>query len=193
MKTVGLTGGIATGKSTVARLLRARGFPVADADQFARDVVAPGSEGLQAVFDRFGDSLQTADGGLDRAALREVVLASSAARKDLEAITHPLIRRATVEWFSRQAQAGQPVAFIEAALLVETGSHVLYPYLVVVTCNPRVQRQRLMARNQIDAAEADRWLATQLPLAEKEAVATHIIRNDGTPADLEVQVAALRF
>ncbi|HCH66670.1 MAG: dephospho-CoA kinase [Deltaproteobacteria bacterium] len=193
MKVVGLTGGIATGKSTVARLLRERGYPVADADQFARDVVAPGTSGLSAIMDRFGAHIQAEDGTLDRAALRAIVLADPAARRELEAITHPLIRDATVAWFAGQADQGVPVAFLEAALLVETGSYSLYPFLVVVTCAPERQRQRLMARNKIGPAEADRWIAAQLPLHEKESVATHIIRNDGTLDALKEKVAALTF
>jgi dephospho-CoA kinase len=190
---VGLTGGIATGKSTVARLLRERGYPVADADQFARDVVAVGSSGLAEVRERFGPSVLQADGSLDRAALRAVVLADPSARADLERITHPRIRQATVHWFTEQAEKGEPVAFLEAALLVETGGHKLYPWLVVVTCDPVLQKTRLMERNHISAAEADRWLAAQLPLADKEAVATHIIQNNGSLADLTAQVDALRF
>lgn len=193
MKTVGLTGGIATGKSTVANLLRKRGFPVADADQFARDVVAPGTAGLAEIVQAFGSEVCTPDGELDRAALRAIVLSDAAARKALERITHPRIRQATVEWFSAQAERGAPIAFIEAALLVETGAHALYPFLVVVTCDPATQRQRLMTRNQIGPEEADQWLAAQLPLHKKEAVATHIIRNDGDLASLEAQVDALEF
>ena len=193
MKTVGLTGGIATGKSTVAKMLRHRGFPVADADQFARDVVAPGTGGLAEVVEQFGPEVCTPEGELDRAALRSIVLNDPTARKALERITHPRIRQATVEWFVAQAERGAPVAFIEAALLVETGAHEMYPFLVVVTCDPTTQRERLMARNQIGPDEADRWLSTQLPLHEKEAVATHIIRNDGDLAALEAQVDALDF
>ena len=193
MKTVGLTGGIATGKSTVARLLRERGFPVADADQLARDVVAPGTPGLAAVVARFGAEVLAPDGTLDRAALRAIVLADTGARRDLEAITHPRIREATVAWFTAQAAAGAPVAVYEAALLVETGHHEWYDHLVVVTCRPELQKARLMARNHIGPDEADQWLATQLPLHEKEAVATHVVHNNADLAHLRAQVDALRF
>ncbi len=193
MISVGLTGGIATGKSTVARLLRARGIPVVDADQLAREVVAPGSEGLAEVVARFGTGVLTAEGTLDRPALRAIVLEDANARAELEAITHPRIRHATVEWMAAQSAAGAPVAVVEAALLVETGGYRFYDRLIVVTCAPHRQKQRLMLRNQITSAEAERWLAAQLPLAQKEAVATDLIRNDGTLQALQHQVERLSF
>lgn len=193
MKTVGLTGGIATGKSTVAQMLRERGIPVVDADQLSREVVAPGTAGLQAVVARFGSDVLAEDGTLDRAALRHIVLADPEAKKDLEGITHPLIQHATIAWMSARAEAGEPVAVLEAALLVETGSYQFYDHLVVVTCDPATQKARLMARNEIDASAADRWLSAQLPLSAKEAVATHIIRNDGDRSALQRQVDALTF
>ena len=193
MISVGLTGGIATGKSTVAGLLRARGIPVVDADQLARDVVAPGTDGLAEVVARFGPGVLTAEGTLDRPALRAIVLDDAAARADLEAITHPRIRLATVEWLTAQSAAGAPVAVVEAALLVETGGYKFYDRVVVVTCAPHRQKQRLMHRNQIPSVEAERWLAAQLPLAQKEAVATDLIRNDGSLLELQQQVERLSF
>ena len=190
MRTIGLTGGIATGKSTAARILRETlGVPVIDADQVSREVSAPGSEGLAEIAAAFGEGILTPDGALDRQALGRVVMADDDARLRLQAITHPRIRAAMLEALMALAQAGHPAAAVEAALLVETGSYTLYDALWVVTCDPDTQRARLMARQGIDEAEARRWIDSQLPLAEKEAVATSVIRNDG---DLDALEAAVR-
>ncbi len=191
MRTIGLTGGIATGKSTAARILREQlGVPVVDADQSAREVSAPGSEGLGEIVASFGEGVLDASGALDREALGRVVMADDDARRRLQAITHPRIRAAMLESLMALAQAGHRAAAVEAALLVETGSYKLYDALWVVTCDPATQLARLMARQRIDAEEARRWIDSQLPLAEKEAVATHVIHNDGDLADLEAAVRA---
>ncbi len=184
MKTVGLTGGIASGKSTVAALLRARGLPVLDADQVARAVVAPGSEGLAQVARRFGPSVLQADGALDRERLRFIVLADPAERAALEQITHPLIRAAIQSWLTQQAEAGAQVAVVEAALMVETGTWRLYDALLVVIAPVEVQEARLMQRNQLDAEAARRWIAAQLPAADKAALATAVVENSGDEAAL---------
>ncbi len=184
MKTVGLTGGIACGKSTVAALLRARGLPVVDADRVARDVVAPGSDGLAAVVARFGPDVLLPGGGLDRPKLRGIVSADPAARADLEAITHPRIRDGVVGWLGAQAAAGAPIAVVEAALMVETGSWRLYDALLVVACRPDTQLARAMARDGMTEAAARQWLAAQLPVGDKVAVATATLWNDGAEADL---------
>lgn len=190
MKTIGLTGGIACGKSTVAALLRERGVAVVDADQVSRDVVAPGSDGLAAVVARFGDGVLLPDGALDRAQLRAIVSADPEARRALEAITHPRIREGVMGWLMAQAQGGAPVAVVEAALLVETGGYKLYNALLVVACQPETQLSRLMARDGMDEAAARQWLAAQLPVAEKVAVADAVIWNDGAVGDLPAAVDA---
>ena len=185
MKVIGLTGGIATGKSTVARLLRDElGVPIVDADLVAREVVSPGSAGLQAIVDRFGPEMLLGDGGLDRARLRACIVADSAARKDLEAITHPAIAASIATWLEDQRTKGVTAAVVEAALMVETGSYRRYDALLVVTCRPETQLDRLIHRDGHTEAEARALIATQLPLAAKEAVATALIRNDGTAEDL---------
>ena len=188
MKTVGLTGGIAAGKSTVAALLRDRGVPVLDADRVARDVVAVGTPGLAAVVARFGDDVLQPDGALDRKALGRIVMADPAARRDLEAITHPRIFAGIRDGLARLEADGHPAAVVEAALMVETGSFRLYDALIVVAASPDVQRERLMAREGMDAATAERWMAAQLPLADKVAHATEAIWNDGDLAALEAAV-----
>lgn len=182
MRTVGLTGGIACGKSTVARLLRARGVPVLDLDAVARDVVAPGTPGLAEIAARWPGVVR--EGQLDRKALGAVVVGDTEARRALEAITHPRIWARMEDWLAEQAAAGAPVAVVEAALMVETGSYRRYDRLVVVSASPETQLARLRAREAIDAELAARWIAAQLPLAEKERVADLVIHNDGTEAEL---------
>jgi dephospho-CoA kinase len=186
MKLVGLSGGIACGKSTVAAMLRQRGVPVLDADVVAREVVAPGTEGLIEVVRRFGPRVLEAGGGLDRSALRALVLADTAARRDLEAITHPRIRARVLDWAA--AQQGQPLAMVEAALLVESGSWRQYDALVVVRCDRAEQILRLCRRNGIEPQQAEQWLAAQMPVDEKARHAHVVIDNSGDEAELERRV-----
>ncbi len=191
MRIVGLTGGIGTGKSTVARILAERGVAIVDADQVARVVVEPGSEALAAIVAAFGSGVLQPDGSLDRAAMRSWISRDPTARHTLEQITHPAIRARIAAELSRLAQAGEVVAVVEAALMVETGSHHLYPELIVVTTGPAQQLQRVRARDGVSAEEASALISTQLPLADKEAVATYIIRNEGSLEALEAQTLAV--
>lgn len=185
MVTVGLTGGISTGKSTVSRILREElHLPVLDADQVSRDTTAPGSVGLQRIEQAFGAEVIKADGSLNRQALGAIVMADPARRKELEAITHPLIREEITRRLQALEGAGAAVAVVEAALMVEAGSYELYDRLLVVSCQEETQLRRLMARNQLDEHEARRWIAAQMPLAEKEAYADQVIFNDGSEEDL---------
>ena len=186
MKTVGLTGGIACGKSTVAELVRARGVPVVDADVVAREVVADGTEGLALVTARFPQVARP--GGIDRAALRDLVSRSEEARRDLERILHPLIGERIVRTLGDLSQKGTPLAFVEAALMIETGSYRRYDAVVVVVASPDVQLRRLMARDGMREEDARRFIATQMPLEEKRKVATIVIENDGDRAALAVEV-----
>lgn len=187
---IGLTGGIGTGKSTVARLLAAHGAAVVDADQAARAVVEPGTPGLAAIVAAFGAEVLVG-GALDRAAMRRRIAADPEARRTLEGITHPAIRAWVAEQVIRHVARGARVVVVEAALLVETGGYKAYPVLVVVSCAPETQVRRVMARDGVDEAAARALVATQLPMADKEAVATHVIRNDGDEAALAEAVSAL--
>ena len=184
MITVGLTGGIACGKSTVASFLRAQGVPVLDLDEVAREVVAPGTPALAEIAARWPAVVQA--GQLDRKALGAIVMAAPGERRALAAITHPRIWAAMEAWIAAQ-QA--PAVVVEAALMVETGSWRRYDHLIVVSCSPEVQRARLQAREGFDAATTERWLASQLPLADKEELATVVIRNDGDEAALATATA----
>lgn len=188
---VGLTGGIATGKSTVARMLAAHGAKVIDADQAARAVVAPGQPALAAIVDAFGTEALTEQGALDRAAMRARITADPDARRTLEGITHPAIRQWVAERIAEHVSVGAELVVVEAALLVETGGYQAYPTLIVVSCEPEVQVRRVMARDGVDEQAARGIIATQLPMADKEAVATHVVRNEGDRTALERQVAAL--
>lgn len=191
MITIGLTGGIATGKSSVARVLREElNVPVIDADSVSRDVVATGTPGLAALVQAFGSEILTPDGALDRKGLGRLVVADSVARRELEGLTHPLIREEIEARLTALEAGGAAVAVVEAALMVETGSFRFYDHLIVVSCQPEVQLQRLMSRENLSADQAGQWLATQLPLARKEAVATAIIRNDGALEALPALVHA---
>jgi dephospho-CoA kinase len=184
---VGLTGGIATGKSTVARWLSAHGVLVVDADLVAREVVAPGTDGFSAVAQRFPEVVTT--GTLDRAALRRTIASDPAARRDLDAITHPRIYAGMRARLDVAEAAGRTLAVVEAALMVETGSYRGYAAVIVVTCRPETQLRRLIERDRVSEDEARRLIATQMPLAEKEKAATDLIRNDGTLAELEAETA----
>ena len=191
MKTIGLTGGIATGKSTVARILReALDVPVIDADQVAREIVAPGQPALAEIVTRFGQSVLLADGQLNRRALGAVVMADPEARQALDGITHPRIREAIQRQLRQLAEGGAPAAAVEAALLVETGAYQLYDALLVVSCSPQTQLQRLMSRERMSEEEARLWVQSQLPLAEKERLGTVVIHNDGDDASLRAAVRA---
>ncbi len=189
---VGLTGGIATGKSYVTNRLRDAGLPVIDADQLARDAVAPGSDGLRAVAERFGAGVLDASGALDRSALGAIVFADRLARTDLEAIIHPEVRWRIDAWFADLAASGyRGPAIADIPLLFETGRTHDFDVVVVVACEPATQRTRLMARDRLSEAEADARLAAQWPIAEKVESADRVVMTDGTFADTDAQVAML--
>ena len=187
MITVGLTGGIACGKSTVAEILRARGVPVLDLDQVARDVVAPGTPAIAEIAERWPSVVH--GGVLDRKALGTIVFTDPAARRALEAITHPRVWDASERWLADRRDEGHPAAVVEAALMVETGSWRRYDHLIVVSCAPEVQIARVRARDGLTEAQARARIEAQLPLAEKERVATVVVRNDAGVDALASEVA----
>lgn len=193
MLRLGLTGGIACGKSTVSKMLQQRGIPVIDADRAARAVVAPGTPGLAAVVARFGTDILQPDGSLDRGALRGVVTRDPSARRDLEVITHPRIAAHVEDWLAAQEAAGAQVAAVDAALMIETGSVERYDRLLVVASTPELQLARIQSRDGHDPATARRWLDAQLPIAEKVAAAERhphgaVVHNTGTLDELAAAV-----
>lgn len=191
MVVVGLTGGIACGKSAVAAMLAGRGVAIVDADHGAREVVAPGSEGLAAVVAAFGAGVLAPDGTLDRKGLGARVFGDEAARQRLNGILHPRIAQWSAGRFMALAGEGRGFAVYEAALLVENGAHRALGGLVVVTARPEVQRARLMARDGLDEAAAQARIDAQWPLEEKIAVATEVIDNSGDREALRAQVEGL--
>lgn len=188
MKRIGLTGGIATGKSYVASRLAAAGVPVVDADRLAREVVAPGTAGLDAVVARFGPEILTADGRLDRARLADMVFRDDTARRDLEAIIHPAVRRGVTQFFESLPN-DTSVAVAEIPLLFETGREQSFDRVLVVACAPALQLERVMARDGVSRDAAARRVGAQLPIDEKVRRADDIIRTDGTLAETDAQVA----
>lgn len=187
---VGVTGGVASGKSEATRRFEALGIVVADADLAARAAVAPGSDGLAEVAATFGPQILAADGGLDRAAMRRLVFADEAARKRLEAIVHPRVRAML------QAQCAQaPGAYAIAAIpLLAEGGREAYPWLdrvLVVDVPTEVQQARVMQRDRIDAELAARMIAAQATREARLAVADDIVVNDGPLEALQAQVEAL--
>ena len=187
MRVVGLTGGIASGKSTVSEMFRELGAQVIDADQVARDVVEPGTPGLEEVARRF-PGVVDGRGNLDRAALGRRVFADPAERRALEAILHPRIREEVARRTEALARAGESVALYDAALLIENGLHRGMDGVVLVSVPEAVQRARLAARDGLDDAAITARLAAQLPLADKRAHATWVVENGGSLDETRAQV-----
>lgn len=179
----GLTGGIGSGKSTVAARFRARGLPVIDADVLAREVVAPGTPGLAEIRARFGDGVLDTRGELDRKQLAEVVFHDEAARRALNAITHPRVRDLALERVQELAARGEPLACYEVPLLVESGLADLLRPLVVVVVDVATQVERSMQRDGSTREHAEARIAAQMPLADKAKLADHVIDNSGSPAE----------
>ncbi len=186
---VGLTGGIGSGKSSVAARLAERGAVIVDADRIAREVLAPGTAGLDAVFARFGDGIRAGDGSLDRAALARIVFSDTAALADLEAITHPLIWAETARGMAA-APAGT-VRVHDMPLLVEKGMSADYHLVVVVLTDEETRVRRLVEHRGLDEADARARIRAQAHDAQRRAAGDVLLSNDGTPADLGSAVDAL--
>ena len=191
MRVVGLTGGIATGKTTFAEALRARGVPVVDADALARAAVAPGSPALAAIARELGAGVLLPDGTLDRKRVASIVFADAGARRRLEAITHPAVRRLVVEETMRLAAEGRALAFYDVPLLFEVGLDRKLDSVVVVYAPRAVQKERLVRRDALAPEEAEARLAAQLDIEEKARRADFVIENVGPPAALRDKAVRL--
>lgn len=187
---VGLTGGIASGKSAVADDFAELGAPVIDTDILARTVVEPGTEGLRLITERFGSDILDASGMLDRATMRDRVFADPRMKHDLESILHPLIREATQTEIIRTAGLF-PYQIVVVPLLIETGFKSLVDRVLVVDCPEDIQRERLLARDGSSAATADAMIAAQASREQRLAAADDVVVNDSTRAELQRRVAAL--
>lgn len=188
---VGLTGNVASGKSTVARLWAGAGVPVVSADDLAREAVRPGSEGLARVVEAFGPEVLDPSGGLDRARMRERVFLDPEARARLEAILHPRIAALRDRWIAEQQAMGAPLVVTEIPLLYEAGLTGTVHRIVLVDA-PEGERLHRMVRDRgLSPAEARRIMDAQMPAAEKRRTAHHVLENDGSPEALEAAAAAL--
>jgi dephospho-CoA kinase len=184
---VGLTGGLATGKSTVSEILRGLGCVVLDADVLARDVVEPGQPALAAIAQEFGRDVLQSDGTLDRKRLGAIVFADPGRRKRLEAITHPAIRdRFQARLAELEAEGFEGIVVWDAPVMIETGGHKAMDRLVVVVADAATQRARARTRDG-DPADAERKIANQMPLADKARLADHVIDNSGDRAATEAR------
>lgn len=183
IRVIGLTGGIATGKSTVARFFTERGIPVIDADQLARDAVMPGTPALMKIASLFGREILTHDGLLDRKLLGTIIFSDPEKRRQLEGILHPEIRKRAEEHIAQAAADGHKRLIYMAPLLIEAGATDRVDDIWVVTVRPGVQLERLMRRDGISREQAQQLVDSQMPLSEKERYGSVVIDNSGSEAE----------
>lgn len=190
IRVFGLTGGIGSGKSAVGASFRRHGIPTIDADQLAREVVLPGTEGYEEIVRAFGREVLLPDGTLDRAALGKRVFSDPEGRKTLNRITHPRINQRMLESAQRHADFGYELACYEAALIIENnGADFLRP-LVVVIASVETRVARIVARDNATTEDALKRISAQIDDAERRKVADFVIENDGTLEDLEQRTVA---
>lgn len=192
MLKVGLTGGIACGKTYVTEQLRARGCEVIDADQVARKVVEPGQSAYQDIVQEFGPEILQPDGTIDRAKLGALVFADADRRAQLNAIVHPRVHETQSHWMAEVAERNPAaIAVVDAALMIESGGYKRFDKIVVVYCTPEIQLARLVARNNLSVEEAARRIAAQMPSAEKLKYADYSIDTSGGFAPTDQQIETL--
>jgi dephospho-CoA kinase len=191
VRLVGLTGGIASGKSAVAKILSRLGVAIVDADALSREVVAPGHDGWNEIVATFGSDVLQVDQNLDRQKLRTLIFNNPDARKQLEAIIHPRVRALAERRIREHGEAGYAVVVYEVPLLFEGNLQEWLRPVILVACDVNVQRQRLQQRDGLDAAAAQKHIDAQMSLEDKRKLADYVIENDGSLADLESQVRAV--
>ncbi|WP_025783752.1 dephospho-CoA kinase [Sporosarcina sp. D27] len=185
---IGLTGSIASGKSTVANLLKDRGYPVVDADEIARLVVEPGSPVLKEIETVFGREVIREDGSMDRAVMGQLIFGDDKKREQLNNMIHPAIRKELIAQKEAHLAAGAKTVILDIPLLFENKLHDYVEKILVVSVTPEVQKERLMSRNQLSEQEADSRIASQLPMEFKEQGADAVIDNNGKLVETERQV-----
>ncbi|XKE47175.1 dephospho-CoA kinase [Halomonas organivorans] len=188
---IGVTGGIASGKSTVARAFARHGIPWVDADDVAREVVEPGEPALAAIVERYGERVLQPDGRLDRRALREIVFADAEERRWLEGVTHPRIRERLTERLAAFRDGDAPYALLVSPLLFESGQHALVDRTLVIDVPEALQIRRTASRDDVDEAQARAIVAAQMPRRERLARADDVLDNDTDEAGLAERVADL--
>ena len=191
MKLVGLTGGIASGKSTVAAILRRLGAAVIDADELSRQVVQPEQTAWKEIVKTFGAGILQEDQNLDRKKLRKIVFDNPEARKKLEAIIHPKVRALAEEKIRELASAGASIIVYEVPLLFEGQLHHWLRPVILVACDVKTQKKRIQDRDHVTDVEAQRHIDAQMSLEEKRKLADYTIENNGTLEELEQQVKSV--
>lgn len=188
MKLVGLTGGIASGKSTVGKILEQLGAAIIDADELSREVVGPGQDAWKEIVETFGAEILQEDKTLDRRKLRKIVFDNPAVRKQLEAMIHPRVRARAEERIRELTAAGRSIIVYEVPLLFEGQLHQWLRPVILVACDVSTQKKRLQERDHLTDTEAQRHIDAQMSLAEKRQLADFVIENNGSLADLKRQV-----
>lgn len=191
MKWIGLTGGIASGKSTVAKILRDLGLPVVDADSLARSVVAPGAKGLIKIAQTFGPEFILPDGSLDRAKMGQLIFSEAPRRLELEGLLHPLIQELKNAERLRLENAGCELAFYDIPLLFEKNLAHDFDKTILVYCSEAEQLHRLVERDGLSEAEARRRIASQLPIDSKVKMADYVIFNNGGQSELKANTMSV--
>lgn len=192
LRRVGLTGGIATGKTTVCRMLEERGILILDADRIAQDLMHPGKPCYEPVVQAFGQEICDDAGRIDRQRLGSLVFREAAQLEKLNQIVHPVVKREILEQLSalESAEPSRKI-IVDASVMIESGFHRDFQFLIVVTCQPGQQVERLKSRNGFSEAEARRRMESQLPLEEKNALADFVVDNSGTLENTRFQVDLL--
>jgi dephospho-CoA kinase len=188
VKLVGLTGGIASGKSTVGKILEQLGAAIIDADELSREVVGPGQDAWKEIVETFGAEILQEDKTLDRRKLRKIVFDNPAVRKQLEAMIHPRVRARAEERIRELTAAGRSIIVYEVPLLFEGQLHQWLRPVILVACDVSTQKKRLQERDHLTDSEAQRHIDAQMSLAEKRQLADFVIENNGSLADLKRQV-----
>lgn len=185
---LGLTGGIATGKTTISNYLKTKRIPVLDADEYARKVVEPGTPGLTDIVNTFGKQVLQSDGSLNRKLLGQIIFNDMTARQKLNDITHPRIQQMMTDELQKLAKDKTPLVILDIPLLLENHNIAGADAIMVVTVPESIQLNRLMQRNNLTKEEAQRRIDAQMPLSEKEKLADFIVDNSGTIANTLTQV-----